>query len=218
MSTSASSIPRRLAVLLLFAATAVGLWAQKAETAFNWAFVKRVADGSPAPIDFKERVSIAPGDLFKIHVQPIRGAFIYLFLQDAQGDLQTLFPESFELFDGSAYLNTRYFVPEGDNWFTLDNARGTERFYLIASSDRLRKLETLVRSYDKASAGAKAAARQAVLDEIARVRREHSQLAIAAEKPVTIAGGTRGINTAIQKVATRIEAPGFYYKLFRLEH
>jgi len=209
---------KKLAVIILLAASAVSLAAQEARTAFNWAFVKRAADGSPAPIDFKERVSIAPGDLFKIHVQPIRGAFIYLFLHDAQGDLQTLFPQSFELFGGSAYLNTRYFVPEGENWFTLDNAKGTERFYLIASSDRLRKLESLVRSYDKASAGAKAAARQAVLDEIARVRREHSQLTIAAEKPVTIAGGTRGIHTSIQKVATRIDAPGFYYKLFRLEH
>jgi hypothetical protein len=209
---------KKLVVVILLVACAVSLAAQEAQTAFNWAFVKRAADGSPAPIDFKERVSIAPGDLFKIHVQPLRGAFIYLFLHDAQGDLQTLFPESFDLFGGSAYLNTRYFVPEGDNWFTLDSARGTERFYLIASSERLRPLESLVRSYDKASASAKGAARQAVLDEIARVRREHSQLTMAAEKPVTIAGGTRGINTAIQKVATRIEAPGFYYKLFRLEH
>jgi len=212
------NLTRKLAILLLFLAAAGGLAAQEAQTSFNWAFVKRGAEGSPVPIDFKERVSIAQGDLFKIHVQPIQNAFVYLFIHDAQGDLQLLFPERFEVFNGRTYLNTRYFIPEGDNWFTLDNAKGTERFYLLASSERLRPLESLFLSYDKASAGAKAAARQAVLDEVARVRREHSQLTIAAEKPVTIAGGTRGINAAIQKVATRIEAPGFYYKLFRLEH
>jgi len=219
MSISASSaVIKKLALIILLAASTAALHAQQASTAFNWAFVKRAANGSPAPIDFRERVSISPGDLFKIHVQPIRGAFIYVFLHDAQGELQLLFPEGFSLFDARTYQDTGYFIPEGDNWFTLDSARGTERFYLIASSDRLRKLESLVRSHDKASASAKNAARQAVLDEIARVRREHSQLTMAAEKPVTVAGGTRGINTAIQKVATRIEAPGFYYKLFRLEH
>ena len=79
-------------------------------------------------------------------------------------------------------------------------------------------LESKVISYQKTSESQKGAAREAVLDEIARLRREHSRLTIAAEKPVTIAGGTRGINAAIQNTATRIEAQGFYYKLFRLEH
>jgi hypothetical protein len=210
---------RRLTIALLFIAVAAGgLAGQSAQTAFNWAFVKRAADGSPVPMDFKERVAVAQGDLFKIYLQPVQNAFVYVFLHDAQGDLQLLFPEKFADFERATYLNTRYFIPEADNWFALDNARGTERFYLVASSERLRPLESLFLSYDKASAGAKSAARQAVLDEIARVRKEHSQLTIAAEKPVTIAGGTRGINAAIQKVATRIEAAGFYYKLFRLEH
>jgi len=209
---------KKSVVILLLTATAVCVCAQQAQTVFNWAFVKRGVDSSPVPIDFKERVNIVPGDLFKIYVEPLRGALVYLFLHDAQGDLQRLFPDSFDLFNTGIYEGTRHFVPEGDNWFTLDSANGTERFYLIVSSERLRPLESLVATYDKASGSAKGPARQAVLDEIARLRREHSQLTIAAEKPVTIAGGTRGINTAIQKLATRIEAQGFYYKLFRLEH
>lgn len=209
----------RLAMFVFLATFAVAdLTAQGAQTTFDWAFVKRGADGSPVPIDFKERVNIARGDLFKIHVQPIQDAFVYLFLHDAQGDLRLLFPETFGVFESTTYLKTRYFIPDGDNWFTLDNASGTERFYLIAASKRLLPLESLVLSYDKAQANAKGAARQAVLEEIARVRMQHSQLTIAAEKPVTIAGGIRGINAAIQKIATRIEATGFYYKLFRLEH
>ncbi len=207
-----------LAALLVLMCAAETLGAQQKTTSFNWAFVKRAPDGSPVVLDFKERVAIAPGDLFKIHVQPVQNAFIYLLLQDAQGDVQLLFPQSFELFDRSSYLNARTFIPEGDDWFTLDNARGTERFHLVASAERLPKLEALVLACRKAAASGAPAARQAVLDEITRVRKEHSQLTIAAEKPVTIAGGTRGIATAIQKVATRIDAPGFYYKLFRLEH
>jgi hypothetical protein len=186
--------------------------------------VKRAPDGSAVPIDFKERVNVAPGDLFKIHIQPIKTAYIYLFLHDAADELELLFPLSFALFDGKSYAQGLFFIPEGDNWFTLDSAKGTERFYLLASSERLRPLETLVLALQKTSANqkatvaAKTAARQAVLDEMARVRKQHSQLAAAAEKPVTIAGGTRGINATVEKLATRIEAGGFYTKTFRLEH
>jgi hypothetical protein len=207
-----------LAVALCLVVAVDCLSAQEAQSAFNWAFVKRTAEGVPAPVDFKERVSITTGDFFKIYVQPVRNAYIYLFLHDAQGDLQLLFPGSFSLFDSGAYLDASYLIPSEDNWFTLDNATGTERFYLVASSERLRPLEAMVVSYRNASGAAKETTREAVLDEIARVRRQHSELIVAAEKPVTVAGGTRGIATAIQKVATRIEAPGFYYKLFRLEH
>jgi hypothetical protein len=41
---------------------------------------------------------------------------------------------------------------------------------------------------------------------------------IAAEKPVPIAGGSRGPNTAIEKMAIRIETASFYTRTFRLEH
>ena len=218
--TILKNLPATKAALtvFLFALAATALAAEDATTTFNWAFVKQAANGAATPIDFRERVNIAPGELFKIHVQPLHDAFIYLFLLDASGNLQVLFPLDFSLLDSPTYENTGYFIPDGDHWFTLDSTRGTERFYLMASSERLRALESLVLSYNKAAAASQGAARQAVLDEIASVRRKHSQLTVAAEKPVTIAGGTRGINATVEKLATRIEAPGFYYKLFRLEH
>jgi hypothetical protein len=145
-------------------------------------------------------------------------------LQDAAGEVQRLFPENFDLFETPSYATTRFFMPEGDDWFTLDGTKGTERFYLLASSDRLRPLEQLLLGLDKtmsnqnSTVAAKASARQAVLDEIKRQTKEHSQLAAAAEKPVTIAGGTRGINETVAKLATRIEADGFYSRTFRLDH
>jgi hypothetical protein len=214
-------------LVLIAAASLVGaslLAADSTKLAFNWAFVSRSADGSSKPIDFSERVSIKPGELFKIHIEPIQNAFVYLYLQDAAGDVTLLFPEDFQTFDSNAYIEHQVFIPEGENWFQLDNAKGTERFHLLASTERLKTLESLslawqkVKDNSKSSTAAKGAARQAVLDEIARVRKQHSQLTIAAEKPVTIAGGTRGINTSVAKLATRIEATEFYTKTFRLDH
>jgi len=206
------------AVLIFLLAAFAAVPASAAHLSFNWAFVKRAADGSPAAIDFRERVAITPGDLFKIHVQPIQNAYVYLVLQDAQGDIQLLFPSRFDVFSGPGYMGSRNFVPEGDEWFTPDATSGTERFHLLASTQRLGQLETLLAAFSRATGGARGPAGQAVLDEIARLRKEHSQLTMAAEKPVTIAGGTRGLQTSIQKIATRIDAEEFYYKLFRLEH
>jgi len=211
------------ALVLLFVVSA-GIVAQGAKLSFTWAFVKRAADGSAAPLDFSERVTIATGDLFKIHIQPAASSYVYLVLQDAANDVQLLFPDSFDLFAKTSYAQTRHFVPEGDNWFTLDSTRGTERFYLVAASERLRSLESLVTTLQKTASNPKStvaarnAARQAVLDEIRRLIKEHSQLAVAAEKPVTIAGGTRGIDEAVAKLAIRVETAKFYSRTFRLEH
>ena len=215
---------RKALVLVLLVAAVAGLGAQAADMAFNWAFVKRATDGSPAPVVFSERVAVAAGDLFKIYIEPVRSTFVYLFLYDAQGALQLLFPERFDVFTEPSYLQKQYFIPEGENWFSLDNAKGIERFYLLASRERLTRLETLALAHQKAAGDGKSsaavigAARQAVLDEIARLRTKHSQLRIAAEKPVTIAGAMRGLNAAVAKEGTRIEAAEFYTKTFRLEH
>jgi hypothetical protein len=215
---------KTLVVLVLILAAATGLAAQETKVSFTWAFVKRATDGSAVPVNFGSRVNIKPGDLFKIHIQPGPRTWIYLVLQDSAGAVQRLFPESFDIFDKPSYAATRFFMPEGDDWFTLDGTRGTERFFLLASSERLRSLESLLLSLEKttanqgSTAAAESSARQAVLDEIKRLAREHSQLSAAAEKPVTIAGGTRGINESVAKLATRIEAESFYTRTFRLEH
>ena len=131
--------------------------------------------------------------------------------------MQLLFPDRFEDFESRAYLDIPFFIPAGENWFTLDSATGTERFYLFASSKRLSTLESLTIAYQNAAQGKgnSDSAHQAVLDEIGRLRRVHSKLTVVSEKPVTLAGGMRDLTA---KLATRIEAIDFYTRTFRLEH
>lgn len=218
-------------MLLIAGASLLGasvLDAEGVKLAFNWAFVSRAANGSEAPIDFSERASIKPGQLFKIYIEPVQNAFVYLYLHDAAGDLTLLFPEKFETFESKSYTDTLVSIPNGENWFQLDNAKGTERFYLLASTQRLKALESLsvacqkVKDNPRSASSEKVAARQAVLDEIARVRKEHSQLTVAAEKPVPVAGTTRSLDTSVAnldtRLDTRIEATEFYTKTFRLDH
>lgn len=213
---------KHAAAIALLLAAAIGLSAEGRKLSLNWAFAKRAANGAATPIDFSERVNIKSGDLFKVFIQPEASSYVYLVLQDASDEVQLLFPEGFDLFGEASYVKSRYFIPDGNDWFTLDSATGTERFYLIASSERLRALESLMLEHQRKASSkdstAKNAARRAVLDEIKRLINEHSRLAAASEKPVSIAGGTRGVNDDVQKLATRIEASEFYAKTFRLEH
>jgi hypothetical protein len=220
---------RLLAALLLVAALPAAATGQAGTAApsgttapdvvFDWAIVKRGPTGAPVRVEFAERVTVARGDLFKIHLQPIaKNTFIYLFLHDAAGTLSMLFPDRFEAFQERGYTGTPFFIPPGEDWFALDGSTGTERFYLVASSERLKELERLTTALRTAASAEMATARQRVLDEIAALRREHSQLAIAAEKPVAIAGGTRGISDTVEKMGTRIEAVRLYARTFRLEH
>lgn len=210
----------KLLVAVMLALPVSVIVSEDTKLQFDWAFVKRAPDGSPRAVDFSEKAAISPGDLFKISVRPVTNVCIYLYLHDAKGNLQLLFPERFSDFDSPRYLNTQTFIPADENWFALDSARGTERFYLLASSKRLSRLENLTLACQGAMQGrdTDGTALQAVLDEISRLRTAHSKLTTAAEKPVTIAGGMRGVNETDAMRATRIETSEFYIKTFRLQH
>ena len=72
--SSKSVFPKGAAsILLLLVLVSSSLAALDAKTVFNWAFVKKAADGSVRAVDFKERVNVAPGDLFKIYIEPLQG-------------------------------------------------------------------------------------------------------------------------------------------------
>lgn len=215
---------KRISVFALALVAALALAsAQDSKVEFDWAFVRRGPGDSFAPVDFKEKVSIAEGDLFKIFVRPVARCAVYVFLYDASGALDLIYPASFADLDAPSLAGKAAFIPEGDDWFALDGQRGTETFFLVAAQSRLAELEAAYARYrrladGKATPEERAKAAQALIDEMARLRKKHSALAAAAERPVTIAGGTRAIEDEIRKRATRIAAPAFYSRTFRLEH
>jgi len=157
---------RLAAILLITGASLLGasfLAAEGAKLAFNWAFVSRSVDGSSAPIDFSERVNIMPGELFKTHIEPVQSAFVFLYLHDAAGALTLLFPGKFDTFESDSYIGTQVFLPDGENWFQLDSTKGTERFYLLASTQRLKTLEGLSQIYQDVKVNPKSTLSQRTL-------------------------------------------------------
>jgi hypothetical protein len=209
-----------LAPLLLLAISA---FSQNQAISLDWAFVKQGPDGAPLRINFADKVEVAPGEYFKIFIHPGPATYAYLFLLDASGGLDLLYPASFSEFTAAGSKPERCFLPPGPDWFTLDGAEGTERFLLVATAQRLPEVEQAFTAWRDLNARQSSrqslnAARQKLVDEISRLRAKHSKLASAAEKPVTIAGGSRGVNESVEKMATRIEAEQFYTRTFRLDH
>jgi hypothetical protein len=183
--------------------------------------------GEIKPIDLAlPSITLGRNDAIRIFLKPVSNAFIYLLHYDSEQELELLFPPSFDFFvqhpkEGNGYTGREgFYLPGKSGWYEFVN-NGTEELYLLVSSERLRMLEKLTHDLlvlpDKT--GTKAGSvKQAVLDEIRRLKKEKSIFAGAVEKPVVIAGDYRGKDGTVEAFIKEIEAEGFYAKTIRIEH
>jgi hypothetical protein len=192
---------------------------------FLWAFLYQDKTGGVKTVDpIKSEILLAEKDRFKIYIKPIENAYVYVFLLDSAQALSLVFPEYLDFFRQGYTWGTSYHIPEGDNWLYLDEKGGTEEFYLLASSERLIKLEQATREYLKQlSAKQKdsetlALSQKLVLDEIKRLRLENFSVQAVPERPVSIAGNYRGVGKLDEVLATEVKTTGFYAKTVRIMH
>lgn len=192
---------------------------------FLWAFVYQDTDGKINTIDpVKAEARFSAKDKFKIFLKPVENVYIYLYLLDAQNTLSLVFPEYLKFFQQGYGWGINYHIPEGNNWFYLDENSGTEEFYLLASSERLLKLEQLTDKYiTLITAKLKnkddlALLQHLVLDEIKRLRLEGFSLLSPPERPIPVAGNFRGVGQLTEILATEVSAHGLYIKTIRLIH
>jgi hypothetical protein len=193
---------------------------------FELAIAHKNKSGEIKPIDPSAAVNaLGQDEQIQIYIRPVCKVFIYLFDLDSDGDLELLFPQSFDMFAKTAksgiYGDGKgFYIPEKQSWLEFDRS-GTDGLILLASSKRLTRLESLIDDYissQKKSADEASEAKQDLLDEIRRLRKENSIFAGAVEKPVVIAGDYRGNEQTIESFIVDIEAEGFYAKTIRIEH
>jgi len=70
------------------------------------------------------------GEYFRYQITIDNDAFVYVIFQDSTGNIQTM--EA-----GFVSGGTELSVPDGDNWFHLDENTGIEKLYLVASKDQI---------------------------------------------------------------------------------
>ncbi len=224
------SLFRRIAVLLavIFIASAVA-YAQtpagKNDIGFLYAFGAYVGpQGKGKVVSVQNETTLRAGDRLKLFFEPKNDQYFYLLHISSQGELTPLFPAAAQ--PAKVAARTQLFIPAGNNWFELDAHPGQEKFFLIATAERLDRLEELCARHtalkDKADVQSST---DAILDEIKRLRQKHRQLSAPAEKPVRIGGSVRGQQPSsspavpdITPLAAEVTAPGFYSRTFSIDH
>jgi hypothetical protein len=136
-----------------------------------------------------------------------------------------IFPYNARQFDTDYKTSTKYYIPEGNKWFRMDDNGGAEVFYLLASDKRLTELETVYGKYVSADPGNKPALAKQVFAKIRETKKRHRKFTATAERPVAIGGNVRGINVGgaeplfdVASLAVEISANHFFSRTFTIDH
>ncbi len=193
---------------------------------FQWAFgaIKKAEDDSRF-IPVTKDTNLKSGDRIKFFLKVSDNCHIYLIYHSAQGELNMLFPYRLKQSGSEITVNGLHYIPEGENWFRLDENQGKEKFYLLASAKPLIKLESLVNAYEGADSAGRPDLASKILAEIRRLRKQYIKLKAHAERPVNIIGNMRSNDDArkngsidIAAYAIEISAEEFFSRTFTIDH
>ncbi|MEE9497462.1 MAG: DUF4384 domain-containing protein, partial [Desulfobacterales bacterium] len=146
---------------------------QEANIKFQWAFgALKKANGSKFEAVTKD-TDLKTGDQIKFFLKVNKSCFVYLIYRSSQGELSVLFPQRFKLQSAQYTVAGNHYIPKGDQWFELDEHTGEERFYLLASVERLMDLEARINDYESADTSKKTPLAKKILSEIRKLRRQH---------------------------------------------
>ena len=192
---------------------------------FQWAFGALKKANGPEFEAVKRDTALKTGDQIKFFLNVNQDCFVYLIYRSSQGELSVLFPQRFNLKSAEYTVAGDHYIPKGDQWFELDEHTGEERFYLLATVERLLELEAFINDYESADAAKKQALAKKILAEIRKLRKQHLKFKTYAERPVNIIGNLRGTEKAetsggrdIAKIAVEISADTFYSRTFTIDH
>jgi len=230
---------RRFFYLSIFVILCLGLFGQNksicAEPAggkngnkivFQWAFCAlRKADADQKPSVIRRNTALKSGDQIKFFIKPQSPCYLYLIYQSSQRQLSLLYPSRFKQLDAGGTVSGKQYIPDGNQWFELDEHTGQEKFYLLVSIQRLVDLETLVNQYESADKTKKSSLGFKITGEIRNLRKRHLKFKTYAEKPVTITDNLRGgeqtvsVHTKdVADYAVEISTTTFFSRTYTIDH
>ena len=193
---------------------------------FQWAFgaIKQTASGSQFEIIQRDSV-LKSGDQIKFFLGLNNPSCVYLIYLSSQQDLIVLFPRRFNDLGHDKQITGKHYIPEGDQWFELDEYAGLEKFYLLASAERLTDLENMVNAYESADKSNRGELGKKVVAEIRRLRKKHRKFKTYAEKPVAVIGNMRGSAKTkavglkdLADHAVEISTTNFFSRTYTIDH
>lgn len=193
---------------------------------FRWAFGAMVGSKDDRRLVAITRdMALKSGDQIKIFLELQKKCYVYVIYHSPQGEIVTLFPHRFDQLDKDSFASGGYYIPKGDGWFELDDHAGEEKFYLLASSVPLRRLEDLINHYETTDQAKKPEIATQIIAKIHELRWQNRNFKIFAEKPVNILGQVRGTDkdgkassSDVARFAVEISAKNFFSKAFTIDH
>jgi hypothetical protein len=165
-------------------------------------------------------ITLRTGDEVQMFLSPVTACFIYVLHEDPAGEMRVLFPGAAGAFPPGYGIAKPFYVPAEKAWLRLDSTTGIERIYLVASPERLTQLEALLKRSE--TAGDAKARRNQVVNELARLTKQGGSA--WSERPAMIGGQIRALPRTkpaypdIADFAMEITAPGFFSRVFVIEH
>jgi len=160
--------------------------------------------GSPS-----EPVTVSDGSQFRFGMTCESDAFCYIADEQPDGTINTIF-------NGTVKSSSKLDLPGQNCFFTLQPPDGIERFHIIISSVRQKKLEKLFASSDKGNCSP-SVSRQ-IIDEIGRLRLTLTPYTEEPVKPVVMGATSRGFTPELTPAATAFSGASVYVETVRIRH
>jgi len=166
---------------------------------------------------------LGTGDELKMLVELKEPCHVYVIHRSPADEWALVFPYELEHLARDPVTSERLYIPAGEVWFQLDDETGLERIYLLASRDRLVKLEASLLAYDAAEPERRPEAGDRIRTEILDLRRAHRSLAAHPERPIGIGGNVRAMMSLrdtrrLDGIAAELSADDFLIRVYGIDH
>jgi hypothetical protein len=84
------------------------------------------------------------GDKFRVMFRANTDCYVYVIAVDGSAWAQGLFPSASNPFANPVKAGQQHILPEGTNWFSLDQYKGIETVFVVASRERRQDLEDIL--------------------------------------------------------------------------
>lgn len=195
---------------------------KKNEIVFRWTFaaIKGPAEKCEI-ISITDGTSLETGDKMKFFIELQTRCFAYLIYRTSNNTLNMLFPYDGQQYQKEPATFRKYFIPDGEDWFVLDENTGEETFYLLVSDKRMMSLEKRYKQYRDAGVKHKDALADRFVREIETIKKARFVRETLGERPVSIAGELRDPCQHIRdisQIAEKFSADDFFSRTIAIEH